>query len=118
MWSSVDRRLERHGADVYRVYSSDDALLYVGCSIDAYTRIGQHKKYSGGWFAQMARFTVTRYASRRVALAIEAKAINDEQPLYNGMPGWRAPADVIATAEAVVPIRYDNFVLETVGVYA
>jgi len=113
MWSRKDERIERFGADVYRCFDSAGNLLYVGCSLNAYSRVSQHKA-TAEWFPRLARFTVDRYKSRHVALVVEARAIRDESPQYNVTQyGSLANEKVTAT-----PIEHDDFELAVVGAYA
>jgi prophage regulatory protein len=68
--------------DLYRAYSSDDTLLYVGISYDAISRLRQHGK-AADWVEQVHRVTIERFETRERALAAERFAIQTERPLHN-----------------------------------
>jgi hypothetical protein len=67
---------------LYRHFSSDGRLLYVGVSLDAVRRLVRHREKSH-WFNQIATVTIERYPSRAAALQAERLAIEDEKPIYN-----------------------------------
>ena len=74
---------------VYRFFSSDDTLLYVGKSIDIRARIqshfqegrkpGRHQRI----MSQVARIETQATAGEMGALLVENAAIKAETPLYN-----------------------------------
>ncbi|WP_406730920.1 GntR family transcriptional regulator [Streptomyces sp. NBC_01794] len=71
---------------LYRLYGTEDDLLYVGISNDP---DGRWKAHQWGpnrmpWSAEVSRRTVDWHASRPAALAAEAIAIRAEHPRYNG----------------------------------
>jgi hypothetical protein len=73
----------REGAThLYRHYDKNGRLLYVGISLSAIARLGEHKK-SSHWFWQIARIEVTAYATRASALKAERITIQREKPLHN-----------------------------------
>jgi hypothetical protein len=67
---------------LYRYFDERDYLLYVGISISAVQRMGQHAS-GAHWFKDAARVEIAAYASREAALATEARAILKEYPLHN-----------------------------------
>jgi hypothetical protein len=67
---------------LYRHFSSDGRLLYVGVAIDAIRRLAKHR-HESQWFDQIATVTIERYPSRTAALKAERLAIEDEKPAYN-----------------------------------
>jgi predicted GIY-YIG superfamily endonuclease len=75
--------LSRAQHDLYRVYDADGNLLYVGASVDAFTRLDQHRNEHQPWWPSARTFTVTRYANGWTARYLEAVAIRDEEPIWN-----------------------------------
>jgi len=68
--------------DLYRCYSKDGRLLYVGISCSAIARFSQHK--AGSLFArQVAKIEIEKFGSRVDALNAEADAIKNENPKFN-----------------------------------
>lgn len=75
----MDKREFTH---LYRHFNSDGELLYVGVSLSAINRLGQHKEHSK-WFSTITKVEIQSYATREEALDAEAIAINSERPKYN-----------------------------------
>jgi hypothetical protein len=69
-------------AELYRCFAEDGSLLYVGISVSAASRMGQHKGYSG-WWRLVARIEVEHYQTRTAAREAELEAIRTESPAYN-----------------------------------
>ena len=67
---------------VYRLYDSEDRLLYVGVAWDLEIRWTKHR-LSKEWWPQVANRHVVWHANRFLALAEEDAAIELEGPLYN-----------------------------------
>lgn len=67
---------------LYRHFAADGELLYVGISLCAVNRLGQHKEHST-WFDRIARVDIERLETREAALAAERLAIVEERPVYN-----------------------------------
>lgn len=67
---------------VYRMFDANGALLYIGMSNDFAYRLWQHMSEKP-WAHEIAKQTVTRYASRQEAEDAEAAAIAAEAPRYN-----------------------------------
>lgn len=67
---------------LYRFFSEDGALLYVGISADPFKRMTQHRD-GKPWWSEVAQVTIERHPSRSAALLAEAAAIRDEVPRYN-----------------------------------
>ena len=67
---------------LYRHFSATDELLYVGISLSAVARLGQHERHSG-WFGSIASVKVEHFDTREEALAAEKAAIQGEDPLHN-----------------------------------
>ena len=77
-------------AYVYRLFSDEDVLLYVGMAYDVSVRENVHR-YSTPWGDQISRVDVVKYATREEAAAAETEAIRTERPRWNskGRPGRR-----------------------------
>jgi hypothetical protein len=67
---------------LYRLYDDNDRLLYVGVTHSLSNRFGQHAE-GKPWWPQVRRRTAAWYEDRKQVLAAEARAIMDEEPLYN-----------------------------------
>jgi predicted GIY-YIG superfamily endonuclease len=69
--------------DVYRVRDAAGNLLYVGCSVNAFRRIQQHKAEYQPWFPAAATVDIEQYEDFRSGRLVEALAIEEESPLWN-----------------------------------
>jgi len=67
---------------LYRHFDSDGRLLYVGISLSAVRRLGQHQQHAH-WFGAIVRVDIEWHATRLLALEAEAYAIARENPLHN-----------------------------------
>ena len=67
---------------LYRHFDASGALLYVGISCNAISRMVAHRNGSS-WFDQVASITIKRFATREEAFSAEAQAIKTENPLFN-----------------------------------
>lgn len=67
---------------LYRHWNSDGELLYVGISLSAVQRLGQHRT-TAHWFGQIANMTIEWFDSREAALEAERQAIKSECPKFN-----------------------------------
>jgi predicted GIY-YIG superfamily endonuclease len=67
---------------VYRAYTADDKLLYVGITDSVYARMAKHQTGSD-WWALADYLLVEDYAERREALSRERQLIKQHQPPYN-----------------------------------
>lgn len=76
-------------ASVYRLYDENDALLYVGCSVNPHSRKPQH--CSKPWYRQIARMVCEEFKTRRAAEIAERAAIQGENPLHNVTRYFTAP---------------------------
>ncbi|MFE2710572.1 GIY-YIG nuclease family protein [Streptomyces mirabilis] len=76
---------------LYRLYNSAGVLLYVGVSRYPDERLKQHAG-DKTWWHHVARHEIAWLDSRLDALAVEATAMEEERPLYNGYhhlgKGW------------------------------
>lgn len=72
---------------VYRLYSSDEELLYVGVTGNVASRfIGHHHK---PWWPEVNQWKITRAPNRITGLYLEAEAILTEHPRHNiDIPTW------------------------------
>lgn len=66
---------------LYRHYDSSGTLLYVGVSLSALVRLGQHE--ASHWFDSIARVEIQRFANRQEVLEAERVAVATENPLHN-----------------------------------
>lgn len=67
---------------VYRHYSNDGKLLYVGVSAKPLLRTDIHKNKSE-WFKDIRYITIEHCESKLMALEVERAAISIERPLFN-----------------------------------
>lgn len=67
---------------LYRHFDNEGGLLYVGVSLSAVKRLGQHKSHSH-WYAKIARVEIERFDTRESALAAERSAVLAESPVCN-----------------------------------
>ena len=67
---------------LYRHFCAEGRLLYVGISLSAFRRLGQHEKHSH-WFDSVTDVTIKHFDTRVEALAAEKAAIKSENPLHN-----------------------------------
>lgn len=70
------------GGVVYRCYSADDRLLYIGSCVIWAHREGSHRKYTP-WWAEVARVDREPHPNPGAARRAERAAIRGEAPLYN-----------------------------------
>lgn len=81
-------------ASLYRHFDAAGRLLYVGISLNALSRLSQHKSESS-WFFNITRVEIEQHPTRAAAAAAEIEAIRTEDPLHNVMgrndpPSWPA----------------------------
>jgi len=69
--------------DVYRVMDAAGNLLYVGCSVNAFKRIQQHKAEHQPWFPDAASVDIEQYADFTSGRLVEALVIAEEKPIWN-----------------------------------
>jgi hypothetical protein len=67
---------------LYRLFSADDALLYVGVTGNVKTRMAYHST-DKPWWPEVARMEVESHPSRTAAETAEDHAIAGERPRYN-----------------------------------
>lgn len=78
----LDGGIEIKTHSVYRIYDSDNQLLYVGMSGRVLGRIADHHT-TKDWFKDVSRIDIQWHSSKKEATAAEAYAIKSEKPLYN-----------------------------------
>jgi predicted GIY-YIG superfamily endonuclease len=84
------KRLAKLPHDVYRIRDKAGALLYVGCSVNAFRRVKQHKNEYQPWFPLAATVDIEQYEDLATARFIEASAIAYEAPIWNTAQESRA----------------------------
>ena len=109
------RRLGSMPTCVYRCFDAEGRLLYVGCSINPYKRVAEHRGENHGWVYDLARFTVEVYPDRATAEWVERRAIRTEHPLWNSVR-YKNTGDGPSPRNLRV-LETDEFVLAEVGVY-
>ena len=67
---------------LYRQYSKNGSLLYVGVSLIALKRIIQHSACSS-WFEEISKVEIEHFETKALALEAERSAIILENPIYN-----------------------------------
>ena len=67
---------------MYRMFSADGTLVYVGCTGNVPKRLDLHRSATP-WWDDVATVTVQHFPNRRSALDAEAQAIRSESPRYN-----------------------------------
>lgn len=67
---------------LYRHFSADGSLLYVGVSLSWPMRTKAHSR-GAEWFSQIAKVTLEHFPTREEALAAERAAIVSEKPKFN-----------------------------------
>lgn len=67
---------------LYRMYDAEGVLLYVGISMNAPSRIKQHRR-DKHWWDDVARITITQYDDPAEAARAELEAILAEHPIDN-----------------------------------
>jgi predicted GIY-YIG superfamily endonuclease len=76
---------------LYRLYDSEDRLLYVGVTIDTKRRLDEHRR-GKSWWPQVTRKTIEWFDTRTLAQEAEDVAIRDEKPTFDAThrlgSGW------------------------------
>ena len=67
---------------VYRVFSHDETLLYIGMTTDLVTRFIRHYTHSG-WLPEARRITIEWRPTLSAARTAETAAIAAEHPKHN-----------------------------------
>lgn len=91
-WWSQSVRDHENRSVVYRFFSTNGELLYVGVSLSVFQRIMSHR--TKNWHKDIANVTLEHFSDRREAMDAEAAAIREHQPRYNTVHTNRAPKPV------------------------
>jgi plasmid replication initiation protein len=67
---------------LYRHFSSDNRLLYIGRSKSKFRRLAEHEKFSR-WFEEVTATTYEHYDTHKQLVDAEHIAIHNEQPIFN-----------------------------------
>lgn len=67
---------------LYRFYSEDDTVLYIGRTIDPVARFRQHRQ-DKPWWDEVVRIDIDRYETDEDLAVAERDAIKAERPRYN-----------------------------------
>jgi hypothetical protein len=100
---------------VYRFFRGDGTLLYVGVTKNLESRFGAHQNKP--WWPQASHSTVDAHGNRALALAAEAIAILEENPLYNIHRPTRARAATLQ-ARALGEPAVENSPYDPVAILA
>ena len=94
--------LEDRPTCVYRAYTADGELLYVGIAQHLYNRLRGHRKNSA-WYPGAHIAQVEWYEDRRQAYAVESWAINYEDPPWNVEAQWKFVPFILP-----IPVRSES----------
>lgn len=72
---------------VYRHFSCDNKLLYVGRSLSVVARLSGHKAESE-WYGDITRIEIENFDTHQEMCMAEKAAIIDEMPMYNKVHNW------------------------------
>lgn len=100
----IPPRPEGSEAVIYRLYSDPGDLLYVGCTIDPWTRLRAHGRRQP-WWDEVTAAEVLWLPSMELAADVEQQAIWTEHPIYNIAMGrygnhLAVPAVTVPTPES------------------
>ena len=89
---------EHYGDDettyLYRIFDSDNNLLYIGMTNDPAYRFQQHQDRSI-WWTYADRHTIEEFPTRQQAFRRETKAIQAERPIFNKVASRRDHTDAV-----------------------
>lgn len=102
---------------VYRIYSRDGTLLYVGMSEDPAKRMIQHRGEKA-WPEEVAGFASEEFSDRAAASEEERRAIAVEKPKYNVLHGGSAERMVRKPGQAVLHLRFTEVALAGIDALA
>ena len=88
---------------LYRHWNADGELLYVGISLNAVSRLAQHR-IEANWFDDIARVDIEWHPTREAAESAERSAIKTEHPLHNIAHVVMSPA-LVAMLRKVGPLH-------------
>lgn len=105
---------------LYRAFTSQDRLLYVGITSNWAARLGEHAEGSD-WMELCTRLTVEKFETREEVERAEIAAIKKEQPLYNKAhndsykSAWRHLNDFFKFVRGLKkPDKAHNFLVEMI----
>lgn len=102
----IDMDKLRH--HVYRYYSADDSILYIGCTNDLVARHRQHSA-KAEWFPQVVRRSHETFPDKWHGRVAERAAIMVNRPLYNKTFNyWPLESDLACELHSIVANRPDN----------
>ncbi len=78
----LTERPEGAEAAVYRLYDAEGSLLYVGCTVDPWTRLRAHRRRQP-WWDEVVSAELIWFPSVDLAADVEQQAIGTERPVYN-----------------------------------
>lgn len=79
---TIPARPEDGVAVVYRLFDATDALLYVGCTVNPWVRLKEHRRMQP-WWSEVVRDEIVWFSDINQAADTEAAVIHDESPAYN-----------------------------------
>lgn len=83
---------------LYRHFDKRGKLLYVGISLSALQRLGQHRE-NAHWYSEISKVTIHPFRDQASAENAERRAIKSEKPLHNVLHANQA-SDSSAVAES------------------
>jgi hypothetical protein len=103
--------LEYRPHTLYRFFDRSGRLLYIGITVAAAARWGQHS-WDKSWWNEVATCTIQHFPRRSTALAAERAAIRSEKPLHNVQHNnTQATETQEQTLAAVMGIRAEAFMV-------
>ncbi|MWA08800.1 GntR family transcriptional regulator [Streptomyces sp. BA2] len=99
---------EQRGTAIYRLFDSDERLLYVGITASPTSRWASHSLQKS-WWRDVARFDLAWLPSLEAARAAERAAIHSESPLHNVQLNAAPPSPIEADARIH---RYEQIAAE------
>lgn len=88
--AGVEPPLNNRPHVLYRMFDTEDQLLYVGITADAPDRFHGHRQ-DKDWWREIAAIRLEHLANRTAALQAERDAIRTERPKYNITHGQPRP---------------------------
>jgi hypothetical protein len=94
---------------LYRFWSAQDVLLYVGITVNPLARWGRHER-DKPWWPSVTRVTVEHFSTRSAVLTAEKAAIIAESPLHNVHHNQNRTAEVVSDelASYATSLAVDN----------
>ncbi len=117
--------MKRGPAAVYRHVNAAGEALYIGCSANPLQRTQDHAS-TAPWALQIARIDVMWFRDRKSAFEAEARLIQEEKPIYNGIkrtsvkvsyPPSQALADYLTATGLKKPEAAELFGISRVYIY-